>query len=244
MTYFNAESIIFLPFNESIEQSCTFVNTGGATYFALETVEEILKAEEENGTPVNVSMDCLCGETLGKSLPFMARGGYWIVISTLAGITTEIQLRPLLTKGLHLVGSMLRNRKPEFKAYQEQIVKNASALADQLVKEGFKLVSGGTDNHLMLVDLTTYGLTGKAVEKLLDSVHITCNKNTIPNDPKSPFVTSGIRLGTPAITSRGMNEADMDKIAEAIALVIKKQEAGVAEARAIVQELTDKYPLV
>lgn len=80
-------------------------------------VAEILKTEEENGTPVNVSMDCLCGETLGKSLPFMARGGYWIVISTLAGIKTDIQLRPLLTKGLHLVGSMLRNRTPEFKAY-------------------------------------------------------------------------------------------------------------------------------
>ena len=107
-----------------------------------------------------------------------------------------------------------------------------------------KIVSGGTDNHLMLVDLTTYDLTGKAVEKLLDEAHITCNKNTIPNDPKSPFVTSGIRLGTPAITSRGMKEEDMDRIAEAIALVIKKQEAGVAEARAIVQELTDKYPLV
>ena len=132
----------------------------------------------------------------------------------------------------------------EFKAYQKQIISNAQALCNGLISRDIKIVSGGTDNHLMLVDLTTYDLTGKAVEKLLDEAHITCNKNTIPNDPKSPFVTSGIRLGTPAITSRGMNEADMDKIAEAIALVIKKQEAGVAEARAIVQELTDKYPLV
>ena len=132
----------------------------------------------------------------------------------------------------------------EFKAYQKQIIANAQALCNGLISRDIKIVSGGTDNHLMLVDLTTYDLTGKAVEKLLDEAHITCNKNTIPNDPKSPFVTSGIRLGTPAITSRGMNEADMDKIAEAIALVIKKQEAGVAEARAIVQELTDKYPLV
>ena len=132
----------------------------------------------------------------------------------------------------------------EFKAYQKQIIANAQALCNGLISRDIKIVSGGTDNHLMLVDLTTYDLTGKAVEKLLDEAHITCNKNTIPNDPKSPFVTSGIRLGTPAITSRGMNEEDMDKIAEAIALVIKKQEAGVAEARAIVQELTDKYPLV
>ena len=132
----------------------------------------------------------------------------------------------------------------EFKAYQKQIIANAQALCNGLISRDIKIVSGGTDNHLMLVDLTTYDLTGKAVEKLLDEAHITCNKNTIPNDPKSPFVTSGIRLGTPAITSRGMNEEDMDKIAEAIALVIKKQEAGVAEARAIVQALTDKYPLI
>jgi glycine hydroxymethyltransferase len=96
----------------------------------------------------------------------------------------------------------------------------------------------------MLVDLTTFDLTGKAVEKLLDQAHITCNKNTIPNDPKSAFVTSGIRLGTPAVTSRGMKEDDMDKIAEAISIVIKEQENGVEKARAIVQTLTDKYPLI
>ena len=132
----------------------------------------------------------------------------------------------------------------EFKAYQEQIAKNAQALCKGLMDRDIKIVSGGTDNHLMLVDLTTYDLTGKAVEKLMDEAHITCNKNTIPNDPKSPFVTSGVRLGTPAVTSRGMNEEDMDKIAEAISLVIKEQENGVPKARAIVQELTDKYPLV
>lgn len=132
----------------------------------------------------------------------------------------------------------------EFKAYQKQIIKNAQALCSGLMNRGIKIVSGGTDNHLMLVDLTTYDLTGKAVEKLMDEAHITCNKNTIPNDPKSPFVTSGIRLGTPAVTSRGMKEDDMDKIAEAIAMVIKEQENAVANARAIVQTLTDKYPLV
>ena len=132
----------------------------------------------------------------------------------------------------------------EFKAYQKQIADNAQALAKGLISRDIKIVSGGTDNHLMLVDLTTYGLTGKAVEKLLDQAHITCNKNTIPNDPQSPFVTSGVRLGTPAVTSRGMKEDDMDKIAEAIAMVIKGGEEKVAEARAIVQALTDKYPLI
>lgn len=132
----------------------------------------------------------------------------------------------------------------EFKAYQQQIVKNAQALCKGLTSRDIRIVSGGTDNHLMLVDLTTYDLTGKVVEKLMDEAHITCNKNTIPNDPKSPFVTSGIRLGTPAVTSRGMKEDDMDQIADAIAMVIKKQEDGIASARAIVQSLTDQYPLI
>ncbi|MBO6015114.1 MAG: serine hydroxymethyltransferase [Lachnospiraceae bacterium] len=132
----------------------------------------------------------------------------------------------------------------EFKTYAKNIVDNAQALCKGLMDRGIKIVSGGTDNHLMLVDLTNFDLTGKEVEKLLDAAHITANKNTIPNDPKSPFVTSGIRLGTPAVTSRGMNADDMDKIAEAIALVIKGGEAKVEEAKAIVKTLTDKYPLV
>lgn len=131
----------------------------------------------------------------------------------------------------------------EFKAYGRQIVANAQALCKGLMDRGIKIVSGGTDNHLMLIDLTNFGLTGKAVEKLLDSAHITANKNTIPNDPQSPFVTSGIRLGTPAVTSRGMKEDDMDKIAEAIALVVKGGEDKVDEAAAIIKTLTDKYPL-
>lgn len=133
--------------------------------------------------------------------------------------------------------------QPEFKAYQEQIVKNAQALCKGLMDRDIKIVSGGTDNHLMLVDLTNYDLTGKAVEKLLDSVHITCNKNTIPNDPKSAFVTSGVRLGTPAVTSRGMVEEDMDQIAEAIAMMIKEGEEAAPKARTIVDALTAKYPL-
>ncbi|MBO5096757.1 MAG: serine hydroxymethyltransferase [Agathobacter sp.] len=132
---------------------------------------------------------------------------------------------------------------PSFKVYQQGIIDNAQALAKGLMDRDIQLVSGGTDNHLMLVDLTNYDLTGKELEKLLDSVHITCNKNTIPNDPKSPFVTSGVRLGTPAVTSRGLNTEDMDKIAEAIAIMIKEREAGADKARAIVKELTEKYPL-
>ena len=120
---------------------------------------------------------------------------------------------------------------------------NAQALCKGLMDRGIKIVSGGTDNHLMLVDLTNFGLTGKEVEKLLDSVNITANKNTIPNDPQSPFVTSGVRLGTPAVTSRGLNTEDMDKVAEAIAIMIKNGESGAEQAKAIVKELTDKYPL-
>ncbi|MCR5031741.1 MAG: serine hydroxymethyltransferase [Lachnospiraceae bacterium] len=133
---------------------------------------------------------------------------------------------------------------PEFKTYQKAIVDNAQALCKGLLSRDIKIVSGGTDNHLMLVDLTNYNETGKAVEKLLDAAHITANKNTIPNDPQKPFVTSGIRLGTPAVTSRGMNTQDMDRIAEAIALIIKGGEANVPAARAIVDELTAKYPLI
>ena len=131
----------------------------------------------------------------------------------------------------------------DFRQYQKNIVENAQALCRGLMDRGVKIVSGGTDNHLMLVDLTNFGITGKAAEKLLDAAHITCNKNTIPNDPQSPFVTSGIRLGTPAVTSRGMNAADMDRIAEAITLVLKGGEAKVAESYAILQKLTEKYPL-
>ena len=133
--------------------------------------------------------------------------------------------------------------QPEFKVYQQNIIDNAQALCKGLMDREIKIVSGGTDNHLMLVDLTNYDLTGKAVEKLLDSVNITCNKNTIPNDPKSPFVTSGVRLGTPAVTSRGLNTDDMDQIAEAIAMMIKEGEPAADKAKAIVKSLTEKYPL-
>ena len=132
---------------------------------------------------------------------------------------------------------------PDFKVYCQGIVDNAQALSKGLMNRGVKIVSGGTDNHLMLIDLTAQNLTGKEVEGWMDEAHLTANKNTIPNDPQKPNVTSGIRLGTPSVTSRGMNTEDMDKIAEAIAKIVNEKEAGVPAARAIVSELTAKYPL-
>ena len=131
---------------------------------------------------------------------------------------------------------------PEYKVYQENIVKNAKALCDGLLKRGINIVSGTTENHLMLVDLRGTGITGKEMEHLLDEANITCNKNAIPNDPESPFVTSGVRLGTAAVTSRGMNQEDMDLIAEAIALMVKDRN-NKEKAMSIVKSLTDKYPL-
>ena len=132
--------------------------------------------------------------------------------------------------------------QPEYKEYQQGIVKNAKALCEGLLKRGIQIVSGKTENHLMLVDLRGTGVTGKEMEHLLDEANITCNKNAIPNDPESPFVTSGVRLGTAAVTSRGMNEEDMDKIAEAIAIMVKDR-SRKEEAKKIVKQLTDKYPL-
>ena len=133
--------------------------------------------------------------------------------------------------------------QPEFKEYQQQILKNAQALCKGLQSRGVKIISGGTDNHLMLVDLRDEEVTGKELERRLDEAHITCNKNTIPNDPRSPFVTSGVRLGTPAVTTRGMVEEDMDVIAEGIALVIKSED-NIEKVREMVKGLTDKYPLI
>ena len=132
--------------------------------------------------------------------------------------------------------------QPEYKEYQKNIVKNAKALCDGLMKRGIKIVSGGTDNHLMLVDLRDTGITGKEMEHLLDEANITCNKNTIPNDPQSANVTSGVRLGTAAVTARGMKEEDMDQLAEAIALMVQSAD-NKERAKAIVDALTEKYPL-
>lgn len=132
---------------------------------------------------------------------------------------------------------------PAFKLYAANIIENAQALSKGLTDRGFTIVSGGTDNHLMLVDLQNKGVTGKEAEKLLDAANITCNKNTIPNDPASPFVTSGIRLGTPAVTTRSMIAADMEVIAEAISLLIADVDKNKAQAMELVKTLTDKYPL-
>ncbi len=133
--------------------------------------------------------------------------------------------------------------EPGFKEYAKRIIDNAQALCGGLIKRGFHIVSGGTDNHLMLVDLQNKGITGKETEKMLDAANITCNKNTVPNDPASPFVTSGIRLGTPAVTTRGMNTEDMDVIADAIAMLIENVGANKAKAMESVKTLTNKYPL-
>lgn len=133
--------------------------------------------------------------------------------------------------------------KPEFKAYAEQVVKNAQALAKGLLDRGFNLVSGGTDNHLMLVDLRPFSITGKELEKKLDEVYITVNKNAIPNDPEKPFVTSGVRIGTPAVTTRGLVEEDMDVIAECIYLTASDFDNKSDEIRAKVTAICEKYPL-
>ena len=132
--------------------------------------------------------------------------------------------------------------EPEFAEYQKQIIKNAQALSKGLMDRGVKIVSGGTDNHLMLIDLRGEEVTGKELEKRLDAAHITCNKNTVPNDPRSPFVTSGVRLGTPAVTTRGLKEDDMDMIAECIALVLQSED-NIEKVKGMVAELTAKYPL-
>lgn len=133
--------------------------------------------------------------------------------------------------------------KPEFKTYQEQVLKNAKALAEALKKQGFKILTGGTDNHLMLVDLCGMDVSGKELQNRCDEVYITLNKNTVPNDPRSPFVTSGVRIGTPAITSRGLVESDMDEIARCVWLAATDFENKADEIRASVTEICGRYPI-
>ena len=133
--------------------------------------------------------------------------------------------------------------KPEFEEYGKKVISNCKALANGLINRGHKLVSNGTDNHLLLLDLRTTGITGKDLEKQLDEVYITVNKNTVPNEPLSPFVTSGVRMGTAAVTSRGLNENDMDKIAEFITMITDNFEANALKVREGVKEICDKYPI-
>ena len=177
------------------------------------------------------------------------RGG---MIMSSQAVADELKLNKALFPGIqggplmHVIAAKAvcfkEALQPEFKVYQQNIVANAKALSEGLIKRGISIVSGGTDTHLMLVDLVNTGITGKEMEALLEEANITCNKNTIPNDPQSPNVTSGVRLGTAAVTSRGMNTEDMDKLAEAISLVIKDADSR-EKAKQIVAELTAKYPL-
>ena len=177
------------------------------------------------------------------------RGG---MIMSSQAVADELKLNKALFPGIqggplmHVIAAKAvcfkEALQPEFKVYQQNIVANAKALSEGLIKRGISIVSGGTDTHLMLVDLVDTGITGKEMEALLEEANITCNKNTIPNDPQSPNVTSGVRLGTAAVTSRGMNTEDMDKLAEAISLVIKDADSR-EKAKQIVAELTAKYPL-
>lgn len=171
----------------------------------------------------------LCKEKYGKAID--------------KAVFPGIQGGPLM----HIIAAkavcFLEAMQPEFAEYQKQIIKNAKALADGLKNRGINMVSGGTDNHLILVDLRSFNQTGKEVEKHLDEVNITCNKNAIPFDPQSPFITSGIRLGTPAATTRGLKEADMDQIAEIIRLVLTDFEGNKAKAKQMTAEITAKYPL-
>ena len=133
--------------------------------------------------------------------------------------------------------------QPEFKVYAEQVIKNAKVLAAELIAKGLTIVSGGTDTHVMLVDVRNTGLTGKEAEHLLDEIGITANKNTIPFDPASPFVTSGVRLGTPAVTTRGLTVEDMDQVAECISLAIHDFDANADKIRSMVQAICEKHPL-
>ena len=177
------------------------------------------------------------------------RGG---MIMSSQAVADELKLNKAVFPGIqggplmHVIAAkavcFMEALQPEFKVYQQNIVANAKALSEGLIKRGISIVSGGTDTHLMLVDLVNTGITGKEMEALLEEANITCNKNTIPNDPQSPNVTSGVRLGTAAVTSRGMNTEDMDKLAEAISLVIKDADSR-EKAKQIVAELTAKYPL-
>ena len=133
--------------------------------------------------------------------------------------------------------------KPEFKQYQKQVLSNAQTLASALIRLGFKLVSDGTDNHLMLVDLRSFGITGRRMQELLDAVYITANKNKVPNDPESAFVTSGLRLGTPAVTSRGFKNAEMEIVAEFLYLAASNFDANADKIRSEVVKLCEKYPI-
>ena len=251
----------------ALECKPKMIIAGASSYSRLIDYERIVKVAKEVGAYFMVDMAHVAGLVAAKVIPSpipyahvttttthkTLRGPRGGLILSSEEFAKEHKLNKAVFPGIqggplmHVIAAKAVCFKEvlsdEFQEYGKNVVINAKALCDGLMKRGVKIVSGGTDNHLMLVDLAAMGKTGKEVESLLDSVNITANKNTIPNDPQSPFVTSGVRLGTAAVTSRGMKPEDMDKIAEAIAMTLK-EEGSKEKAKAIVKELTDKYPLV
>ena len=159
--------------------------------------------------------------------------------ATFPGTLGSIQINGIAAKA----NMFKRVREPEFIATMQRVLDNAKTLAKELEKRGFKIVSGGTDNHLILVDLQNMNITGKELQNRLDEVYITVNKNAVPNDPASPFVTSGVRIGTPAVTTRGLKEEDMKTIAKLIKMTITDFDTKADEIRAEVTKICDKYPL-
>ncbi len=240
---------------------------GGSAYPRIIEADKFRKIADEVGALLMVDMAHFAGLVAGGAHPNPVEHAHIVTSTThktltgprggliLAKAEFEKQLNKAIFPGIqggpleHVIAGKAvcfqEALQPEFKDKMHQIVKNARVLADELMKKDFKLVSGGTDNHLMLVNLVNKGLTGKDAERMLDDANITLNKNTVPNDPAGPFVTSGIRIGTPALTTRGFMEEDMVKVAEAISMVLDNpnDETKAEKARGIVKELCEKYPL-
>ena len=226
---------------------------GASAYARIIDFKKFREIADEVGAYLMVDMAHIAGLVAAGQHPSPIRGPRGGMILSDAATAKKFNFNKAVFPGIqggplmHVIAAKAvcfkEALEPEFQEYGRLVVENAKALCAGLMKRGVDIVSGGTDNHLMLVDLRNLGVTGKEMENLLDAVNITCNKNAIPNDPQSPFVTSGVRLGTPAVTSRGMKPEDMDVIAEAIALMLKSRDHQ-EEAKALVKGLTDKYPLV
>jgi len=249
------------------EHKPKLIVAGGSAYPRIIEADKFREIADEVGAILMVDMAHFAGLVAGGVHPNPVEHAHIVTSTTHKTLTgprggvifAKKEFEQILNKAIfpgiqggpleHVIAGkavcFLEASTPEFKETMAQVVKNAKVLAEELMKRDFNLVSGGTDNHLMLVNLVNKGLTGKEAEKLLDDANITLNKNTVPNDPHGPFVTSGIRIGTPALTTRGFKEDDMVKVAEAISLVIDNPgcEECADKARAIVKELTDKHPL-
>ncbi|MBQ2747083.1 MAG: serine hydroxymethyltransferase [Firmicutes bacterium] len=249
------------------EHKPKLIVAGGSAYPRIIEADKFREIADEVGAILMVDMAHFAGLVAGGVHPNPVEHAHIVTSTTHKTLTgprggvifAKKEFEQILNKAIfpgiqggpleHVIAGkavcFLEASTPEFKETMAQVVKNAKVLAEELMKRDFNLVSGGTDNHLMLVNLVNKGLTGKEAEKLLDDANITLNKNTVPNDPHGPFITSGIRIGTPALTTRGFKEDDMVKVAEAISLVIDNPgcEECADKARAIVKELTDKHPL-